>query len=196
MDSEGLDDSNSNTNDNKTNNSNTNHSNSSQAGRGEDEIVLRTPVAEDGYYVHQLVARCPPLDPNSMYCNLLQSSHFAQTSVAATLAGKLVGFISGYCLPDRPDTLFVWQVAVGEAARGRGLATQMIRFILSQPACRQVSHLETTITADNQASWALFNGVAAKLDTAITSSTLFDQHTHFQGEHASELLVRIGPFSS
>ncbi|WP_439134888.1 diaminobutyrate acetyltransferase [Pseudomaricurvus sp.] len=160
-----------------------------------DEIVLRNPVSEDGMNVYKLVAACPPLDTNSSYCNLLQCSHFASTSVAATLDGELVGFISGYVIPERPDTVFVWQVAVGEAARGCGLATKMIKFILSQPACEKVSFLETTITEDNKASWALFTGAAKKLDAEISSSVFFDKDTHFQGEHDSEMLVRIGPFS-
>ena len=46
-------------------------------------ISLRTPVKDDGFRLHQLVAECPPLDPNSIYCNLLQCSHFAETGVAA-----------------------------------------------------------------------------------------------------------------
>lgn len=179
----------------RLNNNTGNNSNTGNDNPQESDLVLRSPVAADGYHVHQLVAQCAPLDPNSLYCNLLQCSHFSGTSVAATLGGKLVGFVSGYCVPERPDTLFVWQVAVGEAARGRGLATQMIRFILAQPACRQVTGLETTITADNDASWALFRGVAAKLGTEVNASTLFDRNTHFQGEHESEILVRLGPFS-
>lgn len=187
MNSEGLNSSNSN-----TGNTSSNRNNSDPE---EGDLILRVPVAEDGYHVHQLVAQSPPLDPNSMYCNLLQCSHFSGTSVAATLNGKLVGFISGYCVPERPDTLFIWQVVVGEAARGRGLATQMIRFILSQPACQQVSYLETTITADNEASWGLFRGAAAKLEAELEAATVFDRYTHFQDEHESEILVRIGPFS-
>lgn len=159
------------------------------------ELILRTPVAEDGYHVHRLVGQCPPLDPNSLYCNLLQCSHFSATSVAATLNDQLVGFVSGYCVPARPDTVFIWQVAVGEAARGRGLATQMIDFILSQPACRAVAYLETTITKENDASWALFRRVAELRGAEMNSGTLFDHYRHFHGEHESEILVRLGPFT-
>lgn len=65
-------------------------------------ISLRTPVKDDGYRLHQLVAECPPLDPNSIYCNLLQCSHFAETGVAAEIDGDLVGFISGYIPPNSP----------------------------------------------------------------------------------------------
>jgi len=158
------------------------------------EIELRAPVAEDGHSVHQLVANCPPLDPNSLYCNLLQAAHFSTTSVAATLAGKLVGFVSGYRIPARPDTLFIWQVAVGDSARGQGLATRMLRHILARPDCAGVAYLETTITADNGASWALFGALAKQLQAPLGESLMFDRERHFGGDHDSEMLVRIGPF--
>lgn len=157
-------------------------------------IELRRPTAKDGRSVHQLVAQCPPLDSNSMYCNLLQSAHFSATSVAAFSAGDMVGFISGYLIPERPDTLFVWQVAVGQRARGQGLATRMLRHIQERPACSGVAFLETTITASNQASWALFRGLAKQLDAALSESVMFDSAGHFGHEHDTEMLVRIGPF--
>ncbi|CAN0584610.1 unnamed protein product, partial [Laminaria digitata] len=93
-------------------------------------IELVQPTAELSAAVHKLISECPPLDTNSMYCNLLQSSHFAETAVAAVLENELVGFISGYRIPQRPETLFVWQVAVGEKARGQGLAGRMLKEIL------------------------------------------------------------------
>src|SRR5690554_7291512 len=69
---------------------------------------LRRPRATDGYALNQLVKRCPPLDTNSVYCNLLQCSDFSATGIAAEDSqGELVGFISGYRPPSRPDTLFV-----------------------------------------------------------------------------------------
>lgn len=101
--------------------------------------------------------------------------------------GELIGFISGYRIPEQPDTLFIWQVAVSEKARGKALATRMLEHILT----RQNSQ---DITPDNQASRALFKGLAKWLETPITSSVLFDKERHFSGAHDSELLVRIGPF--
>ena len=144
--------------------------------------------------VHQLVAQCPPLDPNSIYCNLLQCTHFSGTSVAADIEGELVGFISGYRPPQQISTLFIWQVAVGEKARGQGLASRMLVNILTRDECKEVDHLETTITEDNQASWALFQGLADKLQTTLTQSPQFDRELHFAGQHDTEVLVRIGPF--
>ncbi|MEH6605385.1 MAG: diaminobutyrate acetyltransferase [Pseudomonadales bacterium] len=146
--------------------------------------------------VFRLVENCTPLDMNSSYCNLLQCSHFANTSVAATMNGEVLGFISGYVVPGRPDTLFVWQVAVAEQARGLGLASRMLTHIIARPNCADIAFLETTITQDNQASWALFRSFAKTLPADFQSSEWMDKDTHFAGQHDSEELVRIGPFNS
>ena len=89
------------------------------------DLRFRAPKSTDGAQVHQLIENCPPLDTNSMYCNLVQCTHFADTSVAVTLDDEMVGFISGHLIPERPDTLFIWQVAVSKKARGQGLAGRM-----------------------------------------------------------------------
>ena len=158
-------------------------------------ITLRTPVKDDGYRLHQLVAQCPPLDPNSIYCNLLQCSHFAETGVAAEMNGELVGFISGYIPPSQPDTIFVWQVAVHEKGRGQGLAKRMLKEIVARDACKQVTHMETTITEDNEASWALFRSFARDMDAEVKYHEHFEKELHFGGQHDSEFLLRIGPFT-
>ena len=160
-----------------------------------EKVTCRQPTLEDGMSVFRLVQSCPPLDTNSSYCNLLQSSHFADTSIAAEMQGELVGFISGYILPARPDTLFVWQVAVAESARGLGLASHMLQALLGRSFCEKVEYLETTITQDNLASWALFKNVAKKISADFQSSPWMDKTVHFDDEHDSEALVRIGPIT-
>jgi len=157
-------------------------------------IELRPPNAEDGLSVYQLVSECPPLDQNSAYCNLLQCSHFASTSVAAIHEGGLVGFISAYLHPERPNTLFIWQVAVSATVRGQGLASRMIKHLLNRPCCSDVQYLETSITESNKASWALFKGIARQLKAELGTSVMFDHSKHFGGLHETEGLVRIGPF--
>lgn len=155
---------------------------------------LRQPSAEDGASLFDLVGRCPPLDPNSLYCNLLQCSHMADTCVAAFNGTSLVGFVSAYRIPANPETLFVWQVAIDECARGAGLASKMLSHLLARNACQGVRFIETTITPDNKASWALFERLASHLKTSLERSVLFDKETHFAGRHDSEMLARIGPF--
>lgn len=162
------------------------------------QAKFRLPSANDGASVYKLISLCPPLDTNSMYCNLLQCTHFADTSVTAVPSDskdeELLGFISGYLIPERNNTLFIWQVAVSEAARGMGLAGNMLRHILDREQCSQVRYLETTITESNQASWALFESLSKKLHTPLEKSIMFDRNEHLAGEHATECLVRLGPF--
>ena len=154
---------------------------------------LREPLATDAAALHRLIAASPPLDANSLYCNLLHCTHFSATSVAATGAGELVGFVSGYRVPDQPRTLFVWQVVVSPTARKHGLAQRMLREILSRSACRQMEFLHTTITADNTASRALFAALARELSAPLAESVWFEREQHFAGAHADEILLRIGP---
>lgn len=125
----------------------------------------------------------------------MQCSHFSSTSVAAFSQDEIVGFISAYIIPDKPNVLFIWQVAVGTQARGQGLATRMLQHILDRPCCKDINYLETTITQSNKASWALFNGLSNKLNTQVHSSIMFDREQHLDNAHATEMLVRIGPFN-
>lgn len=159
-------------------------------------LTLGAPESHDGHEVHQLIARCKPLDENSVYCNLLQCDHFSGTSVIAKQGDNVVGFVSGYVQPDKPDTLFIWQVAIDEAGRGKGLATKMLSHILGRPALKDVKYLETTITADNDASWALFTRFAERNNAKAEKHEYYIKDKHFNGEHDSEWLYRIGPFNA
>lgn len=145
--------------------------------------------------LHRLVLACPPLDPNSSYCNLLQCSHFSDTSIAATQNGELMGSITGYQIPGREDTLFIWQVAVDPRARGQGLARTMLRKLVSRTASLGIRFVETSITAGNEASWRLFTGFATELQVNTERSVLFEQTLHFEGAHETEHLLRIGPLN-
>lgn len=144
--------------------------------------------------LYRLVSECPPLDTNSSYCNLLQCSHFADTSIAAIRNGELCGSVTGYRIPERPDTLFVWQVAVHAQARGKGLARTMLRKLVER--LPDVRFVETSITPDNEASWRLFTGFATELHAETVRSVMFEQTLHFQGAHDTEYLLRIGPLSA
>lgn len=160
-------------------------------------VTLRQPTEQDGYWLHQLVKRCQPLDTNSVYCNLLQCTDFSDTAIAAQDAsGKLVGFISGYRPPQRQDTLFVWQVAVDSSMRGQGLAARMLHALVARLQPQGVRHIETTISPGNAASQALFLKVFAQLGIEYKTTTLFSSKQHFNGEHEDEVLYRAGPIST
>jgi len=153
--------------------------------------TLRQPVAEDGADIWELVRACKPLDENSMYCNLIQCDHFRDTCVVAELNGKVAGWVSAYVLPYDPQTLFVWQVAVSEEARGTGLGTLMLSHLLGREVCADVTRLQTTITADNAPSWALFRKFAGTRDAGLDIQPYFTQALHFRERHKTEYMVTI-----
>jgi len=140
-----------------------------------------------------LIAACPPLDRNSRYCNLVQCEHFAEQCVVAQAAGRTIGWVSGHRPPTDPGALFIWQVAVAPGGRGKRLASRMIDDLLARPAQLDVTHLVTTITEDNAASWRLFGGLARDWNATLERRPLFERETHFDGENATEHLVRIAP---
>ncbi len=162
----------------------------------DDPISLRTPTPEDGAPIHNLIRKSAFLDDNSLYCYLVICTHFADTSVVATMGDDVVGVVTGYIPPRQPETLFVWQVAVDTLAQKRGLAGTMLRYIVAGNADKGVRYLETTVTRDNQASRAMFNSLAKKLGCEMEESLMFDRKRHFLNLHDSEYKLCLGPFDA
>ncbi len=153
--------------------------------------VLRRPDARDGAAIWELVQACKPLDENSVYCNLVQCDHFRDTCVVAERDGRVVGWVSGYILPNDPQTLFVWQVAVHSSARGLGLGSLMLASLMERDTCKDITRMQTTITADNEASWSLFRRFSRRRGGALSSQAHFTRDTHFRGLQATEHMVTI-----
>lgn len=139
------------------------------------------------------------LDLNSSYSYLLWCRDFSTTSVLASIDGAPAGFVTAYLRPDAMDTLMVWQVAVDEEFRGQGIAARMLDALLEQVSAQvtgdgwpEVAWLETTITADNLASVALFEGFAGRHGAGLERTALFEAED-FPDSHDKEYLFRIGP---
>lgn len=158
------------------------------------KIAFREPAIADGDAIYQLIRTSPPLDVNSRYAYLLLCHHFSETCVVAESDGEVVGFLSAYRPPRRPEVLFVWQVAVGETARGQGVAGRMLESVLARPACEHVSFLETTVSPSNAPSQRLFRSFAEKRQARSEETTLFPESAFGGDAHESEVLFRIGPF--
>lgn len=130
-------------------------------------VSLGRPAVAHGADIHRLVSECAPLDLNSAYAYLLLCAHHAATCVRAESAGRTVGFVSAYRVPQRPEVLFVWQVAVAAEMRGRGLAGRMLQELLSREAVRECRYLETTVTPSNAPSRRVFESLAAALNAPL-----------------------------
>ncbi len=165
-----------------------------QAQASDPTLTLRHPRVADAAGLWRLVADSGKLDVNSPYAYLMWCDHFSQTSIVAELGAELVGFVTGFHPPKRPTAFFVWQVAVTERARGRGLARRMITKLLEATDAR---FLEATVTPSNGPSSALFRSFARHYACPC------EELPHYQADdfpsadgavHEAEILFRIGPF--
>jgi len=158
-------------------------------------MIFRKPRPQDGAAIWTLVKETGVLDVNSVYLYILLGRDFSDTSVLVEEDGAVVGFITGYIPPTRPDRLFIWQVGVAEAARGKGLAGRMIMDILRRQDSGQIRYLETTVSPSNQSSHRLFAKAAKQLDTELTIEAGFDETLFPGGNHEAEPAYLIGPFN-
>lgn len=164
--------------------------------RGSPRIVYRKPDLKDGLKIYTLIKNSKPLDLNSLYSYLLLSAHFADTCIVADSQGDLVGYISGYIPPGNAKTFFVWQVAVGEGARKKGVALAMLTSLLQRSCLSEVQWIETTVTPSNNASARLFQSLARTFNIPLQTSAFFTQDLFGGQTHEEEVLFRIGPLKN
>lgn len=159
-------------------------------------VSMGPPELRDGAALWHLARESAALDLNSSYSYLLWCRDFAATSIVARdQDARVLGFVTGYVRPGLPDTLMVWQVAVAETARGRGLATRMLTALMERRLPHGQTRMETTITLDNAASIALFTALGREHGAHVSRTELF-RAALFPDGHADEVLFRIGPFAA
>ncbi|MDB1088455.1 diaminobutyrate acetyltransferase [Streptomyces sp. ACA25] len=158
-------------------------------------LKLDTPRLDDGAALWRIARDSQVLDLNSSYSYLLWCRDYATTSVVARdTAGEPAGFITGYLRPQQARTLFVWQVAVDHAHRGRGLAAAMLDGLVARTGEELgVEVMETTVTPDNAPSNRLFTSFAERHAAAVSRDVLLDADVFPESGHEPEVLYRIGP---
>ncbi|MBF0251051.1 MAG: diaminobutyrate acetyltransferase [Alphaproteobacteria bacterium] len=151
----------------------------------------------DGALLWELARDAGGIDLNAPYAYMMTARNFAATCVIAEVYGKPAGFATAHRLPSRPDTLFVWQVAVLPEFRGLGLGRRLLDGLVALRGCAGVRVVEATVTPGNAASEALFTGFAkargARLDirAGFTEDDFPDD-----ARHAAERLFVIHPIHS
>lgn len=155
------------------------------------EVRITEPGVADGAHMWRLARDSGGLDLNTSYAYLLFARDFAATCRIAWLGEEAAGFVLGYLRPEAPDTLFIWQVATSPHARGRSLASRMLRDLLAATGAR---FIEATITADNVASHRLFRSLTKDWPGAeVREAPLFSAED-FPDNMPAENLVTVGPF--
>lgn len=159
------------------------------------DLVFVNPNTEDGSEMWKLVKQSGVLDLNSPYSYLMMTKFFNKTCLIAKQRDRIAGFVTAFILPEKQDTVFVWQIGVAKDFRGQGIGTKILKNLLTCEGCKKVSYLEATISPSNQASQSLFTGLARKLNTKYTISECFPENWFPVQDHEKEQIYRIGPFA-
>lgn len=153
------------------------------------QLVIREPRPADGAHMWTVAKDGGELDLNSSYAYLMMARDFSTTCRVALSDNEVVGYVLGYCPPERPSHLFVWQVAVRDDQRGRGVARHMLEHLISTG---DIDALEATVEETNSASRALFASIARKHEAVLTWSEGIPAK-HFPDGHAGEPALQIKP---
>ncbi|ABW66772.1 diaminobutyrate acetyltransferase [Desulfosudis oleivorans] len=156
-----------------------------------DNIQIVRPVRGDGPAMKRIAQETGVLSVNSTYYYALMARHFNNACMVARCGQTVCGYITGFFLPDRPDTLFVWQIGVSPEAQGKGLGKSLL-VALAQQA--EPEFIEATIDPDNTASIHVFQSAARHLDADwLFSDTPFFDKTDLGETEPPENRMRIGP---
>lgn len=154
-------------------------------------IIFREPSISDADSIWNLVKNNKPLDENSKYLYVLLCHQFSKTCVVAESGSDIIGFLSGFISPKNPDTLFVWQAAVSDSFRNKGIAKELVFKALSQTD-PDVRFVEATVTPSNKASLKFLQNIATQLDGDFKKTPMFSTKV-LGDDHEPEDLIRIGP---
>jgi L-2,4-diaminobutyric acid acetyltransferase len=158
-------------------------------------VIFRAPNEKDAVAVWRLVQESDNLDKNSFYCYFLLCTFFSRTCAVAEYEGGLVGFVSGFLLPQSPSTLFLWQIRVSAGMKSKGIGYALITDILNRHE-HSIDTLKASIYPNNERSQALFRSIAKKLEAQLTIEENFITKEMFPIEmtnHEPEFLFTIGP---
>jgi len=158
------------------------------------ELKFRKPCTQDGAGIWDLVRETDVLDLNSAYCYLMLGKYFPDTCVVAEYEQNIIGFVSAFLLPQNPEVVFVWQVAVAGSMRKKGLGTMLLKELLKRKVCEKVLFLETTVTLSNVASQSLFCRLARDTRSRLEVTVCFPANLFPKSNHETEFLFRIGPW--
>eukprot|EP01006_Ploeotia_vitrea_P023335 TRINITY_DN55772_c0_g1_i1.p1 TRINITY_DN55772_c0_g1~~TRINITY_DN55772_c0_g1_i1.p1 ORF type:complete len:258 (+),score=96.21 TRINITY_DN55772_c0_g1_i1:36-809(+) len=175
-----------------------------------DDYTFRVPELSkgDGAAMQRVARDSKVLETNTLYCYVMYVDHFGADGCIVVErtpedgeeteeqgGRRVVGYVQGHRIPERPDTVFVWQVGVDSSDRRRGLARRLLFELASRLAKeRDVKYLEATVTPSNTASRKLFRSFARSVDAECVESEHYTDDVFGSSGHEPEDLFRIGPF--
>ena len=159
-----------------------------------DGYVIRPCARDEAKEVWALAADDPVLDTNSAYAYVMASDLWGETFlIARDEHGRLAGYVLGVQRPDR-RAVFVWQIAVAEHARRKGLGQRLLAALMSAAAPLGIDRLEATVAPANAASATMFRRFAEAKGVPCRIGDGYPGTAFPEPGSDGERLFEIGPF--
>lgn len=160
-----------------------------------DGYIIRACALDEAREVWELAANDPVMDTNSAYAYIMAADFWGETFlIARDEHGRLAGYVLGVQRPDR-KAVFVWQIAVAEHARRKGLGHRLLAALMTSAAPLGLTRLEATVAPANKPSAAMFkrfaddNGVPCEITEGYPGSAFPEPGSE------GERMFEIGPFT-
>ena len=114
--------------------------------------TLRNITEADAPVLRYLAKRCYPLDVHTQYIYWVVAKYYGEGGFILEKDGEPVGYLMTV---DARKALFVWQIGILPAHRGKGLS-QMLIHETAEYAKSMGKNLEVTIAEENLASFSAF----------------------------------------
>jgi len=121
-----------------------------------DEFMIRPVQESDAALLRHLAKSCPPLDVHTPYTYWVIAALYGEYCfLAYEKGGSPIGYVT--CVKT-DDSLFIWQIGILEAYRGRGLSRLLLDKVFKKAESeRERPTLGVTIAKDNQNSYYAFH---------------------------------------
>ncbi|CUK15858.1 L-2,4-diaminobutyric acid acetyltransferase [Shimia thalassica] len=153
--------------------------------------ILRSPRPEDG----ERVALLAKDDRKQVFGELLGElsdfEQFMNTSIVAEVEGEVVGAVLAYVPPYDPETLNILHVVIHENEENKGLGSLMLGQLMRREVCAGITRVETTISASDEVTWALFRRFAQWQRRRLDIKPFFTQALQPHRRHENDNQVTI-----
>ncbi|GAA6162613.1 hypothetical protein NBRC116590_03170 [Pelagimonas sp. KU-00592-HH] len=155
--------------------------------------TLRAPQPEDGERVAMLTKDGRKQVFGELLGELSDFEQFMHTSIVAEVDGEVVGAVLAYIPPFAPETLNILQVVIHENEVNKGLGSLMLGQLMRREVCAEVGRVETTISSDDEVTWALFRRFARWQRSRMEIALFFTQalQPHRRHENDNQVTIRL-----
>ncbi|MBE1282839.1 MAG: GNAT family N-acetyltransferase [Rhodobacteraceae bacterium] len=153
--------------------------------------TLRAPQPEDGERVALLAKDDRKQAFGELLGELSDFEQFMNTSIVAEVDGEVVGAVLAYVPPYAPNTLNILQVVIHENEENKGLGSLMLGQLMRRKVCAEITQVETTISACDDVTWALFRRFARWQRSRMEITPFFTQALQPRRRHENDNQVTI-----